>query len=87
MSDQKLRIWHIPQVPGEPFHVEVGSPEEAKKILDVLAAYDAFEFENNIKYDYSNASGLEVFEDGEWVEWYDDDGNDIDEHFEELEEE
>lgn len=77
---KKLRVWWIPQVPGKPFHVSVDSPDEAAKLLTVLADYDIFQFENRIKPDYSNAGGLEEFEDesGEWCEWYDDDGNDID---------
>ncbi len=33
---------------------------------------------NKIKPDYSNAQGLEVFENGEWSEWEDNYGFDID---------
>lgn len=71
-----LRVWHIPQVPMKPFHVPVQSPDEAVKILQVLAWYDIFQFENRIKPDYCNASGLEVMEDfidGEpqWIDWND----------------
>lgn len=75
--NEKLRIWWIPQVPMEPFRVEVESPEEAKKLLNILADYDIFQFENNVKPDYCNAGGLEVFEDGEWTDWYSEDGEDI----------
>ena len=78
-AELKFRVWHIPQVPMNPFHVPVNDIREAKLVLDVLARYDSFQFENNVKPDYSNAAGLEVFEDGEWVEWYDLDGNSIDE--------
>lgn len=79
LNEGDLRVWHIPQVPGKPFYVPVQSPEEAIKVLDILADYDQFQFQNNIKPDYCNASGLEVFEGGEWVEWYNEDGEDIDE--------
>lgn len=72
-----LRVWHIPQVPMEPFYAVVLSPKEAVIILDVLARYDAFQYDHNIKPDYCNAAGLEVYaeegsEDGKspgWVEW------------------
>lgn len=74
-----LRVWWIPQVPMQPFRVSVGNVREAKLLLDTLAKYDAFQFENNVKPDHSNAGGLEVFEDGEWSDWYDEDGNGIDE--------
>lgn len=73
-----LRVWWIPQVPMDPFIVPVNNLREAKLLLDTLAKYDAFQFDNNIKPDYSNVGGLSVFEDGEWCDWYDEDGNDID---------
>lgn len=73
-----LRVWWIPQIPGKPFHVAVPNPEAARTILDVLANYDLFQLKHNIKGDYCNAGGLEVFE-GEWCEWYDEEfGDDID---------
>ena len=87
----KLRVWHNCQVGAVGnfyFYIEVESIEQAWKILNTLWDYDLFQYENNIKPDYCNASGLEYFDDEEqeWCEWYDDDGNDIMEHFEELEE-
>lgn len=66
-----LKIWWIPQVPMTAFEVPVKSPEEAAKIMVVLADYDIFQFENRVKPDYSNAGGLCVFESGEWVDWED----------------
>lgn len=73
----KLRVWHIPQIPMKPFRVDVKDVEEGKKLLNVLADYDLFQLENHIKPDYSNASGLEIFEDGEWCDYYDEEGRDI----------
>ena len=55
----RLRIWHIPQVPMRAFHVEVETLKEAIKILDILANYDLFQFENQVKPDYCNAQGLQ----------------------------
>lgn len=77
-TNQKLRVWWIPQVPMKEFTVEVRNIREGKLILNALAEYDIFQYENNIKPDYCNAGGLSVFEDGEWFDWYDDDGNGID---------
>jgi len=77
----KLRVWWIPQVPmKKAFYVGVKNPFEAKKILDVLGKYDLFQLENNIKPDFSNAGGLEAFDESEndWFEWEDKDGNNID---------
>lgn len=74
-----LKVWWIPQVPMPAFEVQVPNLESASLLLDVLAAYDLFQFENNVKPDYCNVGGLVVFEDGEWVDWYDDLGRDFDE--------
>lgn len=74
-----LKVWWIPQIPGKRFEVPVASVGEALKILNVLADYDIFQFENRIKPDYANAGGLLVFEDGEWTDWEDEYGNSIDE--------
>lgn len=74
----QLRVWWIPQVPMKPFRVRVENVKEAKKILDVLGRYDQFQLDNNIKPDYCNAGELEVLEDGEWCDWQDSEGNDID---------
>ena len=73
----KLRVWHIPQVPMDAFHVDVKDIETAKLILVTLANYDIFQFENNIKPDYSNMSGLQVLEGDEWADWEDGDCEDI----------
>lgn len=86
----KLRVWHNCQVGRvKHFYVEVSSIEEAWKILNVLWDYDLFQYENNIKPDYINSSGVEYFdeEENDWCEWYDEDGFDLKEHFKNLESE
>ena len=78
-TEGSLRVWWIPQIPMKPYHVPVASIREASLVLTALGYYDLFQFENKIKPDYCNAGGLEVFEDGDWTEWYDDEsGDDID---------
>ena len=76
----ELRIWHIPQVPMRAFRVRVSDIDSACLLLEVLAKYDSFQYENKIKPDYANASGLEVYDEilSEWTDWYgEDDGEDI----------
>jgi hypothetical protein len=68
----RFKVWWIPQIPMEAFEVEVPTLEEGARLLDTLANYDLFQFEHRIKPDYSNMGGLLVLEDGEWVDWYDD---------------
>lgn len=71
MNDQQLRVWHIPQIPGKAFYVEVSSVQEGVNVMDILANYDLFQLKHNIKPDYANAQGLEVFEveENDWVDW------------------
>ena len=83
----KLRVWWIPQVGiNETFYVPVNTPEEGKKVLDILAAYDAFQLQNRIKPDYSNAGGLQIYnpEIADYEDWYleteDDYFDDVDEY-------
>jgi hypothetical protein len=78
---KKLRIWWIPQVPMNPFHWRVNSVLEAKNMLDMLGAYDQFEFENKVKPDYSNTGGLQEFseEEQDWFDYEDEEGRCIDE--------
>lgn len=81
-AEGSLRVWHIPQVPGKPFYVPIDRAQplpitRAMEILKILAQYDLFQYENKIKPDYANAQGLEVYEDGEWMEWNNEDGGDI----------
>lgn len=69
----KLRVWWVPQVGMEKtFYIPVNSVEEGKKMIDVLAAYDAFQYQNRIKPDYCNVGGLQMFDEaeGEWNDWY-----------------
>lgn len=75
-----LQVWWVPQVPGPSFKVPVSSVAEGVKIMETLANYDLFQFENNIKPDYCNAGGLQRWcadFDGEgtpgWEDWYDED--------------
>ena len=85
---KSLRVWWIPQVPGIPMYYPVKDVEQAKFTLRLLAEYDLFQFENNIKPDYSNAGGLEEEHDVEgWSCWFNEFGDDIDEVMEEEDEE
>ena len=83
---KKLRVSHFPQVPCDPFIVDVKDLHEAKKVMDILADYDYFQYKNNIKPDYSNMGIVEEWdeEEQEWLDWMDDETgiDDLDEYFE-----
>lgn len=67
----KLRVWWIPQVPGKSFEVLVKTPQEAVLLCQTLSDYDNFQFHNQIKPDYTNAGGIQEWEDGEWIDAWD----------------
>lgn len=58
----KFRVWHIPQVPGPVFYVEVSTYANALLIQNTLADYDLFQYQNKIKGDYANTSGIQVYQ-------------------------
>jgi hypothetical protein len=78
----KLRVWHIQNVPNEPIYISVKSPEEAIKVIKRRAEKDL-----EVPWIVSNAFGLEVHneETSEWEEWYSEEGDDIDQYAEALE--
>ena len=70
--NSKLSVWWNPQLRRgiEPLYIPVNSIEEGIKVMDLLSAYDAFQFQNNVKPDYINVGGIEMYKDGEWVDFY-----------------
>lgn len=76
----EFQVWWIPQIPGKPFEVSVPSYKDGTKLEEVLARYDAFQFENNIKPDYCNTGGTQwrhpVLTDGQWADLEEDEAED-----------
>lgn len=71
--NKKLRVWWIPQLGvNEPFYIPVSSVEEGKKLLDILAVYDAYQLQNDVKPDFVNTGGLQIYnpEVADWEDWY-----------------
>ena len=71
-----LRIWWIPQLGmGNTFYWSVKTIADGVNLMNLLAEYDAFELANNVKPDYANAGGIEMFQQAEtcqeWQDWYD----------------
>lgn len=68
----KLRVWWVPDVPGNIMYFPVNSPEEGNLLIESLGLYDMFLLDRGIRDDYCNAGGLEMYdeENGEWIDWY-----------------
>lgn len=73
----KYQVWCVINPPDEPSYYPVNSPEEGAELIK-------FEInrQSHIPHIYSNAFGMEVAEnDVEFTEWYNDNGEDINEAF------
>lgn len=79
-NEGDLRVWWIRNFPAPPTHIYVQTPDAAITELKRLA--DADLQDDSI---WGNAGGLEVYESGEWCEWYNDEGEDIRDYEERLE--
>lgn len=77
LSGKRLQVWHYPQLPCEPFKVDVKDEYEALKIIDTLADQHLWLFKNKFIPDYANAFHVMMEENGEWVD-YENDGEDWD---------
>ena len=67
---KKLRVLDYPQIPCKPFTVEVKDEEQAYLVSEALANQHLFLFENNFIPDYANIILVQMFDDGEWIDYY-----------------
>ncbi len=81
---KKLRIYYI-ILGTDSYYQEVSSPEEAKLVIDAIADFLNAKVADGTFSDHCSAAGLEEWDEEtqDWVEWHDEDGNDLDAHFEE----
>ena len=87
-KDGDLQVWWVPQVPmTAAFEWPVTDVASGVLLLDVLAEYDRFQYENNVTEDYCNAGGIRRWcenSDGEgtpsWEDWYDKETGEDDPH-------
>lgn len=68
--NNKLRVAHYPQIPCKPFIVAVKDEEQAYLISETLADQHLFLYDNNFIPDYSNIILVQMYEDGEWLDYY-----------------
>ena len=76
---EKLRLCYVHNVPNNPVFIDVDSVKQATDIKEVIANVMLDLQENNQIPDFSNVFWLEVFEDDEWLEWTNEDGESFDE--------
>lgn len=74
LENPTLRVWRQPGDERQP----VESVDDAVILIEAWTLSDLMN-----KFVEWNAFGLEQYEDGEWLEWYNDEGQDIDEVIEE----
>jgi hypothetical protein len=69
----KLRVHHYPQVPCEPFFVDVEDEKQAHVISNALANQHLFLYDRGYIDDYANAISVVMYENGEWIDYWNED--------------
>lgn len=77
-GENEFKVWWIPQAPMTAFEVDVPDLETGVLLCNVLARYDAFQFEHKVKPDYCNVGGIRWRGPETSGEWYDVDPDDED---------
>jgi hypothetical protein len=67
-----LRVWNIINPPSPADFYDVASPDEARKLINKLTQEQLRD-----THIVSNVFGLEEEVNGEWEEWYNEEGTDI----------
>jgi len=70
-----FRAWVIPQVPMRAFYVPARTREAAFAVVDVLANFQLFLYDNHVMPDYANATGVQYWDVDE-KDWLDEDEED-----------
>ena len=88
MDEKKLKVAFTIVEADVTFEKEVSSVEEAKTVIDTIADFVNFSVEKGLMPDHCNCAELLEYDEErqEYMTWLDEDGNDIDEHFDMLEE-
>ena len=71
----RLFYWYA-NCKGLSYTIPVSSIYEAALVKYNLAFSDLIKYEKDITEDFTNVICLEVYEDDEWVKWYDENDND-----------
>lgn len=66
----RFKIFYIPQVPMPAFEREYEDFETAKEVLNAIINFSFFEYDNNVKPDYSDVAGISYWEEAE-QDWED----------------
>lgn len=70
LSGKRLQVWHSPQLPCQPFKVDVKDEYEALKMINTLADQHIWLFKNKIIPDYVNSFVVVMHDRNEWVPYY-----------------
>ena len=67
----KFRLWYIHQVPGEPFEQEITNPADGQRILDTISNLMMYLYATKHIPDYANMGGIAYLdEDGDWIDYH-----------------
>lgn len=70
LSGNRLQVHHYPQLPCEPFSVDVENEHEAIKIINTLADQHIWLLKNKLIPDYNNTFNVVMLDGSEWVDYW-----------------
>lgn len=70
LSGKRLKIQHFPQLPCNPFEVEVKDEHEAIKMINTLADQHIWLLKNKLIPEYCNTFNVVMWEKDEWVDYW-----------------
>lgn len=70
LSGKRLQVHHYPQLPCEPFVVDIENEYEAIKIINTLADQHIWLYKNYLIPDYCNSFSVVMLEHGEWINYW-----------------
>lgn len=70
LSGKRLQVHHYPQIPCNPFCVEVKDEYEAAKLMDTLADQHIWLYNNKLIPDYANMLNVVMWDGSEWVDYW-----------------
>lgn len=65
-TQERFRAVYVPQVPMKGIVIEAPSLEKAVYALESMIALSVFEYDNNVKPDYSDMAVIERWDGDEW---------------------
>jgi hypothetical protein len=71
LKPDKFKIWYIHQIPGKAWEREVPDPATGQLILDAIYDVALYQYATGMTPNYANAGGISYLdEEGDWIDYH-----------------